>query len=311
MQNMANAGQPAADVRTPSATAMHAAESAGRRAKKDAPVRHRFFQRDQVGEPDPPLARVLRGARGGRGGDVRLRLYLSMLWLVRDDSTLSYPARSWAALLGLDEPETKGARRIKDALVWLSENRFVDMRRLAGHDSQIQLLDDAGSGQRYELPGAAYNRLRAQSAEAKAKAHLYTRMPAALWTNGWLSLLSGSAIGMLLILMYESQRAQMPTVWISPSLADLRYGLSEDTRSKGVLQLEQAGLVHTHRRAVAPDAFDYRKFRNVYELRTEVLMQGPASLHLNLSRAELRHRGVKDLIADNDPFGRPPFSAPS
>jgi len=120
-----------------------------------------------------------------------------------------------------------------------------------------------------------------------------------------MSLLSGAAIGMLLVLIYETQRAGTHTVWISPSLADMRYALSEDTRSKGVMQLEQASLVHTYRRAVAPDAFDYRRFRNVYEVRTDVLTQGPTALRLNLSRAELRHRGMGDRVADDEPFGRP------
>ncbi|MFG1638593.1 hypothetical protein ACGFKX_27605 [Pseudonocardia alni] len=264
-------------------------------------MRHRFFVREHVGEPDPPLARVLRGGRGGRGGDVRFRLYLSLLWLVRDEPELSFPARSWAALLGLDEPETKGARRIKDALRWLEDIDLVRLKRAAGHDSVVQVRDDAGTGEPYELPGSAYNRLR--NDPAAARAHLYTRIPNGLWTGGWMSILSGPAVAMLLVLLYETARSNSATVWFSPSLADLRYGLSEDTRGKGLLQLEQAGLVDVRRRAIAPDGFDYRKVRNVHTLQLDTLTTGRAELRAGQTRAQLRKPTVAEFMGE--PFASP------
>ncbi|HVF74574.1 MAG TPA: hypothetical protein VM938_05955, partial [Acidimicrobiales bacterium] len=64
--------------------------------------------------------------RGGRGGAVRLKLYLSFLWFAAaPPHDVTYPARAWASLLGLEDPEARGARRIIDAITWLDAHDFV------------------------------------------------------------------------------------------------------------------------------------------------------------------------------------------
>jgi hypothetical protein len=92
-----------------------AAEQAKVRAggARSAAVRYRFVARDAPEEDPPPLARLLRGG-GGRGGAARLKLYLSMLWLSRNEDSprFDYPAHQWARLLGFDDPDGAGARRI-------------------------------------------------------------------------------------------------------------------------------------------------------------------------------------------------------
>lgn len=264
----------------PSTEAVEAAAAAQRRAKRNAPVRYSFIRRYQAGEVDPPLARILRGGHGGRGGDVRLRLYLSLLWMARDDPTFSFPARAWAALLGLDTPTTNGARRVKQALRWLDEAGFLHLERAPGRDSVVHLLDDSGSGQAYELPGTTHTRLKNAGKAAESRKHLYVQLPAALWTQGWMSLLHGPAVAMLLVFYLESRPGHdgaKEWVWISPTSAQQRYALSEDTRTKGVRQLKAAGLVEVRRRAVAPDSFDYTRVRNVYRLVTDRI-HGPARI---------------------------------
>src|SRR5262249_9202605 len=66
-------------------------------------------------------------------------------------------------------------------------------------------------------------------------------------------------------------------LWFSPRQADLRFGLSEDTRSKGLRELRAAGLITAYRQPVATDTFDFRRLRNVYHLEPKRLQQ-PASL---------------------------------
>jgi hypothetical protein len=66
-------------------------------------------------------------------------------------------------------------------------------------------------------------------------------------------------------------------LWFSPGQADLRFGLSEDTRSKGLRELRAAGLITAHRQPVAADTFDFQRLRNVYHLEPQRL-QEPASL---------------------------------
>lgn len=251
----------------PSVEVLSTAEVAARRAKKEAPVRFGFIGREHSDEPDPPLARILRGERGGRGGDVRLRLMLSLLWFVRDVPQLSFPARAWAELLGLPDPVSRGARRIKDALRWLDRHDFLRLETSPGRDSVIHLLEETGSKRPYELPGATYSRLKKD--RVASAPHRYIRLPRELWTNGWISRLSGPAIAMLLVLWREAgteaDQDVHPQVWLSPSLADQRYALSEDTRYKGVRELQRAHLVEIFRKPISPDTFDYRRVRNVYK----------------------------------------------
>jgi hypothetical protein len=246
------------------------AAALARRAKRDAPVRYGFIRRERAADPPPPLIKLLRGGEGGRGsagGDVRISLLLSLLWVVHDDPTLTYPARAWAALLGLTDPETAGARRIKNALRWLDGNGFIELETARGHDAVIHLLEDTGSGRRYELPGATYTRLRPNAAAAAP--HRYIRLPSQLWTNGWLSQLKGPGLTMLLILWLESGREvnhTPPWVWLSPKMAEERYALSEETRLKGAQELTKLGLLKTNTRAVPADAFEFRRGRNSHQI---------------------------------------------
>ena len=80
-------------VRRPRPIALTAAANvATRNHKRQLPLRRAFAERpDNLTEPTP-LARLLRG---GRGGSVRLRLYLSFLRLRRPAARATYPARAW------------------------------------------------------------------------------------------------------------------------------------------------------------------------------------------------------------------------
>jgi hypothetical protein len=256
--------------------ALVAAGQLARRAKREAPVRYSFIARAHTTDDLPPLIRLLRGGadrRGSAGGDVRIGLYLTLLWVVRDDPTLPYPARAWAAVLGLTDPANAGARRVKNALRWLDANRFLDLSSARGHDAVIHMLEDSGRGLRYELPGSTYARLQ-RNAKAAAP-HRYIRLPQQLWTNGWITRLSGPALTMLLVLWLESGKevkSEDPRwVWLSPKMAEERYGLSEDVRLKGARELTQLGIVRTNTRAVPTDAFEFRRGRNSHQVQRHVI----------------------------------------
>ena len=127
-----------------------AARAAAVQAGADsAAVRWRFIARQEASAPAPPMARILRGG-GGRGGATRLKLYLSLLWLARsfnrERPVFAYPAHNLAALLGLPNPDTAGARRVQEALRWLENAGFVALDRRRGDVTRVHLLDDAGSG---------------------------------------------------------------------------------------------------------------------------------------------------------------------
>jgi hypothetical protein len=271
---------PAVSAPTPP-DSLEIAQSFARQAKRNAPVRYGFIERERPSDPLPPAVALLRGATGGRGiagGDVRLRLLLSLLWAVHDDPTLTYPHRAWAALLGLDDPETAGARRIRNALRWLDHHGLVQLESSPGRDAVVHLMNDAGTGERFELPGSAFTRLRSKPAQA-AK-HRYIQLPSQLWTNGWINALdNGPALVMLLVIWLENGKAiketPAPWVWLSPTMAEERYGLSEDTRLKGARKLTELGLIKTSTRHVPADAFEFRRGRNSYQVQRDTIV----SLH--------------------------------
>ena len=83
-----------ASSRTPSPNALAAADALAQRGKgRSAQLRRIFIERADIGMPTP-LARMIRG---GRGGEVRLKTYMSMLFIAgKSPHDVSYPARAWA-----------------------------------------------------------------------------------------------------------------------------------------------------------------------------------------------------------------------
>jgi hypothetical protein len=237
------------------------------------PVRRAFVElMDEVVRRDKPVPPLAELVRGGRGGSVRLRLLLSMPWIgSAPPHDVTMPGRVWATLLGLEDPEGAGARRVADAVRWLQKRGYIEVLSNTGKPNTLRLLSEAGAREPYELPGAAYNRLRDQPGEANA--HLYVRLPSALWTSGWMSVLSPPAVAMLLVLFVQVGRAAgsqadfTTPVWIAPSYAKDKFALSEETRGRGLRELQRAGLVTVQRRELDPSDFlSVRRYRNVYQL---------------------------------------------
>jgi DNA-binding transcriptional ArsR family regulator len=246
------------DHSAPSYEALEAASNAAGRAGGSAAVRWGFIARALPDDPPPPMARMLRG---GRGGEVRLKLYLSFLWFARNSGKgprLAYPAQSWAQLLDLGD---SGARRVQDALRWLQRENFIRLEHRPGEASATHLLDDLGTGKKYESAGQAANRYRNDPLELPK--HYYVQLDSKLWTRGWICVLSGPAIAMYLAVLHALRGDDGPA-WFSPDIARSRYDLSEDTRSRGLRELTRAGLITTARRPVGTGAFDDPRYRNIY-----------------------------------------------
>jgi DNA-binding transcriptional ArsR family regulator len=183
---------------------------------------------------------------------------------------LAYPARVWALLLDLDDTEGRGTRRVRQAIAALADAKLIEVLGRSGQPNRITLLDEGGNGVAYRLPGDAYNKARGTGEEWR---HRYIQIPDTLWTNGWVATLSGAALAMLLVLFGElGQRDATKTdIWFSPSRAQKIYGLSEDTRSKGLRELRAAELITARKRAVSRDVLDFRRLRNTYRLELDKL----------------------------------------
>lgn len=258
-------------IRTPDSESLEVARLIkSRMGKRDhAPIRVTFIgsyasSQDRGADGGvPPMAKILRG---GRGGEVRLKLELSFLWFaVNPPHDLTYPARVWATLIGLPDPEGRGTRRVRQAITALAAENLIKVVGQAGRPNKIFLLEEGGTDNPYVLPGEAYNKSKGSGQEWR---HRYIQIPDTLWTNGWIATLSGAALAMLLVLFAElgQKDASKTDIWFSPSWAKATYGLSEDTRSKGLRELRGAEIITARKRSASRDALDFRRLRNTYRL---------------------------------------------
>lgn len=230
-------------------------------SRTGAPIRRSFVLKTKDGPS--PLVRLLNqrdGKSGGPGGRLRLQMYLSLLWVCAGKPyKTTRPARVWAELLGLEDPATNGTRRVRAALKELAERKFVRVEPTKPTPT-ITVLSDLGDGSPYTNPGEIIGDL----AKEDRKSHEYFRVPNVVWTEGFLGDMDGAAIAMFLVLLAES-RGVCRDVWISPHALDELYGISASTRTKGVAQLKELGLVTVTRQAVQ-SRIDFSPSRQIYRV---------------------------------------------
>ena len=240
-------------------------------AKREAQVRRSFIASDGTEGKNPPLATLLRS---GRGGAVRLKLFLSLLWIASGRGhSVSASAQQWAILIGLEDPSSKGARQIRSGLKWLSEHSLVANREVPGIGSEVTLLNDSGDGTPYSVPGKEMSASK-KSSQGFDRKNIYVRLPPEFWTQSWIHILSGPAIAMLLVLL-DVRGGSDPDdpLWFSGSVAATRYTLSEDTRAKGLSELIAYGAITSENRPVRSDQLASPRIRHVYRIRDDRLRE--------------------------------------
>lgn len=201
----------------------------------DAPVRRRFVRSDNAPNSSPMVSIY----RGGRGGDVAIRLYVALIWRsARPPFDSAESAAAWATLLDLEDPTGNGARRVRAALKKLSAAKLIRIESDPGRVSRVVLLREDGSGKPYQLPSSSFTAARGDRRDV----HRYFKVPTALWTDGQFQSLSGPALVMLMIFLSE-QGAEGKAIWFSVSVFQDRYGISPATRSAGTKELRARGLL--------------------------------------------------------------------
>ena len=212
------------------------------------------------GTTKPPLAAMLRG---GRGGEIKLKVYLSVTLLATDspfDIRQLIPARRWAEMLALPDPETHGARRVADALNWLDQARLIELGRQPGSPPTIKLLSVSGDGTRFVPP-----------------APRWITVPLGLWQEQWITYLSGSALALLLALLeLQGGIVQSARAPYASRQRRLEYGLSDDIWTRGRRELERFGVL-TVRRIPQGRDFDWERMRNTYWIDIEGLGSAPVT----------------------------------
>ncbi len=202
------------------------------------------------------MARLLRSS------SVRLKLYLSLLWMsAGQPHDTKFQASLWAELLALEDPLGRGARKINAALAYLEGEGLVRLERRPGFPSTVRLLDERGTGDEYSRPG---------------KDDRYIKIPASFWTKQWISALTGPAVAIFLVLLEQRRHAE-PTkhIWISPRIAAELYGLSSDTWTRGTKELAGHGLINVRPAPVNEHTWGLKRRRNTYLVNIDRLDDGP------------------------------------
>lgn len=275
------------------------AEQLDARVKRQTvPVRAAFIASSDPTMP-PPMTFMLRG---GRGGEVKLKLLLSMLWVaVGEPYDVSQPARVWAELIGLDDPEGKGAARVNAAARRLVEGRFLGAEKRPGRPSRLFLREETGSGAPYTHPGSHWE---TKNPKLLKTAPRYTRLPSDLWVKGWMAQLSAPALAMLVVLLEQSRGKNFEELWFSPSVAAKRYGLSETTRRRGIDELAESKVIFVDHMPVGRGGLSMIRQRKTFTINMARLSErpdvtSPAKPIVNASGRTIRSKqDAKRMIAE-------------
>lgn len=233
-----------------------AAQLHDRLDRKSVAVRSSFIS-SMDPETLPPLTSLIRG---GRGGEVKLKLLLSMLWVaVKEPYDVSQSARVWAELIGLEDPEGKGAARVNAAVRRLTEAGYLHAEKSPGLPHRLYLQEETGARKPYTHPGAYWEKGRRSPDSPR-----YTQIPVELWLNGWIAKLTAPGLSMLLILLEQARGKNFAGIWFSPSVAAKRYGLSEVTRRKGWEELQSLGIISVGQAPVGRGTLNTTRRRNTY-----------------------------------------------
>jgi hypothetical protein len=218
---------------------------------------HPTFVRSQLTGKTPPVARLVHG---GRGGEIRLKIYLCIVMMATAEPyDIRQPPtpQTWARMLALP-PET-GPRRVTSNLRWLDRNDFIQLEPRPGNTAAIKLVSTDIKDMPY-VRASALNR--------------YIGIPIEFWTHGWILHLSATGIALLLALL-DSQGGYSEPRYVTKERRD-SYQLSHNIWTQGRKELERHGIL-TVRRAPQGSEFDYRRLRNLYRIDAERFKQKPGS----------------------------------
>src|SRR4051812_42161367 len=119
------------------ASAVELSGAAGRRSS--IPVRKRYVEAMTAGRTSP----LVKLYRGGRSGSVAIKFHLALLWrCAGGDFSTTAPARNWATLLALPDPEGKGTRRISAATLKLEALKLIEVEDRPGRPNKITILNE-------------------------------------------------------------------------------------------------------------------------------------------------------------------------
>ena len=189
------------------------------KSQRGVALRHGFVHVPTQGGGPGPLKAFLRR-------DGALDLYLLVLLIAgRGTHTVELPLAVWSRALGRGDDEAAEIWASK-TLTFIANQGLLTSRR-SGRLRQLTVLDDAGRRIEYEAPsgnGGPYK--------------WFLRLPLEYWRQGWHEQLSGPGKATLLVCLSRKPEFELPlrqsAGW---------FGLSQETLSNGLSELEDLGLL--------------------------------------------------------------------
>ena len=279
---------------------------------RQAPVRKSFIRRSAKSDPRPPAARLLAASglylkmeltllwvSGGRGvkpefaqltereqrtlrarretgaADADDATGIARL-LPTDAHTAQFPLAQYAALLG-QRPTSAGVARVRRAIGHLSQERLIYADRGDGLTPRTMLRREDGSGAAYELPSPKRVRIDAATGITVASEGRFIPLPSTFWTNGWAAALSGRALLALLVVRTQHDLAPDRPAFVAPSIRSDLFGLSADTFSRGIAELDYFNLVQVTPGPVAREGWarSPARRRHMYVPRFDAFGESP------------------------------------
>lgn len=217
------------------------------KSKRTSTVRFpQTFARDRRGkDPDPPLARILRG-----GGEIRLKVFMTVLMMATaPPHATKVSSTDLAVMLDLPDPHGAGSRRVSKAFRDLSKMGLVSRSSKPGYVPETTVLDPGGSGS--EWSDTSLERP-------------YITVPVSLWRRGWFIALSGRAIALLVVLRELTNGRQNTKGTWADGIRKRQYGFSDDTWTRAAAELKEAGLLEVQEEVHQSHGEPRR--RNLYRL---------------------------------------------
>lgn len=207
-----------------------------------------------VGHISHPIVDLGVG-RGGSGGEIRLKLWLTLVaqfksttpWIDLDQFSAALLGR----VFGLDEDPKKGAESVRRSYRYLVDENFIvlDGKRLKP-SGRVRLTTEAA----LYLPDQYRDEIRSVPTGSSDKPPYpefprykdsYFRVPMELWSQGWMGYLRSSELMVLLILCKLNENQGNKEIEVKAKNRLQRFGLSDVMWRQGSLGLERRGILRS------------------------------------------------------------------
>lgn len=209
------------------------------------------IREDENGHVRYPLVEMGIGS-GGHGGEVRLKLWLSMIYrVVKEDDWIVLRRNNhahYASMFGLEDPFGRGADRVRDAYRWLHLNRFIVIEggRLKTY-GRVRVTHEVTHFVPSNFPlimrKAPQGLKEFEVEEHPHLKHRYFNLPRPFWEYGWITYMRASEILVLMILCDAARNNVNTEIRIPVHERMRRYGLSDEMWKQGETGLEMRGII--------------------------------------------------------------------